>query len=205
MRLARRMSPRPSVSPWRTEVRRFRQHGVAARLLGECRDMTGGFEALGRLVEPEMPVPPEPEDAEVDRPGRRQRRLHAPALGRRIRRIAAKADPALRRHGEGAPHRALQVGGAARRVVGAEARPLVELDEARAREPLRRGGKQSVGASRRVPTREADQEIGLRASRLPDKRCRLSIQRFPIGQNRKVHLLSPRRVARGPRAWPRRS
>ena len=71
--------------------------------------------------------------------------------------------------------RVLQVGGAACGVVGANARPLVELDEARAGEPLRRGGEQSVGAGRRFTAREADQEIGLRASRLPDQRGRLAI------------------------------
>ena len=118
------------------------------------------------------------------------------------RRESRSSAPAARRGGSRIG--ALQVGGAARRVVGGETRPLVELDEARAREPLRRGGKQSVDAGRRLPAREADQEIGLRASRLPDERRRLSIQRLPIREDVETHGLSPRRLARGPRAWPRR-
>ena len=105
MRRARRMSPRPSVSPWRTEaVVPPASDGRAIARQVSRHDR--GIEALRRLVQPQMPVSPEPQDAEVDRPGRRQRRLHPPALGRRIRRIAAKADPALGRHREGATDRA---------------------------------------------------------------------------------------------------
>ena len=185
--------------------RRLGQHGVAARQRGERGNVTEGIEALRRLVQPQMPVPPEPEDAEVDGPGLLQRRRHPPAFGARIRRVALNADPALGRHREGAPHRALQVGGAARRVMGAEAGPLVELNEARAREPIRGAGEQCVSPGRRVPAREANQEIGPRARRLPDERGGRTIQRLPVRKDGKAHCFSPRRPATDPRAWLRRS
>ena len=97
----------------------FGQHRVGAGLLGKRGDVAKGIEAFRRLVERQMPVQSQPQDAKVDGSARLQRRCHPLTLRDRIRRVAADSDPTLRRHRQGAAHRALQVVGAARRIVGA--------------------------------------------------------------------------------------
>ena len=74
-----------------------------------------------------------------------------------------------------------------------------------AREPLWRAREHRVSSGRRVPARETDQEVGPGLRRLPDLRGRVPIQRLPVRQDGNAHLFSLRRLARDPRAWPRRT
>ena len=175
MRRARRMSPRPSVSPWRTGC-----SGLEATIgwlrdqLGERCDVAERIEALRRLVERQVPVQSEPQDAEVDGSRRLQGRSQPAGTPRphpARRRGCRSSAPAAPRGGRAscAPDR---------RHSSPDLRgrgPAHSSSWMNRALPSRSGaaGQQLICAGRRSPTREADQEAGLRASRLPDDLPRL--------------------------------